>query len=323
MDLLIGYLRQKLKSICIFIVFFAIFIISFMLYHLPLCAVLYPIVLCIIIGIVYVIIDFLQLKRMHDTLTRINSISDLADENFPIINSICDKDYQDIIHIIKAEHDKYCIDMNNKYEDMINYYTVWAHQIKTPISSMRLNLQNEDSALSRKILADLFRVEQYVEMVLTFLRLNSNSTDYVFKEYDLDKIIKNTIKKFASEFINRKISLLYEPIDEKIVTDEKWLSFVIEQVISNALKYTPKGNITITYTNDKKLCIQDTGIGIAKEDIPRIFENGYTGYNGRINKRSSGIGLYLCKCICDKLGYKISAESIPYIGTTIIIDLMA
>ena len=204
---------------------------------------------------------------------------------------------------------------------MIDYYTVWVHQIKTPIASMRLNLQNEDSALSRKLSSDLFRIEQYVEMVLTFLRLDAESTDYVIKEYDLDAIVKQAVKKFAGEFIGRKLRLIYEPLNTRVVTDEKWLSFVIEQVLSNALKYTHAGSITITLEAGKKLCIRDTGMGIAAENLPRIFENGYTGYNGRTHKKASGIGLYLCKRICTNLGHAIRAESVVEQGTVIIIDL--
>lgn len=204
---------------------------------------------------------------------------------------------------------------------MVDYYTIWAHQIKTPIASMRLTLQNEDTALSRQLTNELFRIEQYVEMVLAFLRLNSKSTDYVLKEYDLDGIIKQSVKKFAGEFISRKLSLNYESLHTVVLTDEKWLSFVIEQVLSNALKYTPSGSISITMEDGKRLCIRDTGIGIAAEDLPRIFEHGYTGYNGRMDKKASGIGLYLCKRICERLGHEIRAESEVDRGTCIILDL--
>ena len=204
---------------------------------------------------------------------------------------------------------------------MTDYYTVWAHQIKTPIASMRLTLQNEDSALSRKLTSDLFRIEQYVEMVLTFLRLDAESTDYVFKEYDLDSIVKSAVRKFSSEFIDRKLRLIYEPLNAFVITDEKWLSFVIEQILSNALKYTPSGSITISLVGEKTLRIQDTGIGIDPSDLPRIFENGYTGFNGRTDRKASGIGLYLCRRVCNNLGHTITASSIADVGTAIDIDL--
>ncbi|MFR2965264.1 MAG: sensor histidine kinase [Anaerovoracaceae bacterium] len=157
------------------------------------------------------------------------------------------------------------------------------------------SLQKEDTEFSRKMSPELFRIEQYVEMVLTFLRLDSDTTDYVIKEYSLDDIVSQAVRKFSGDFINRKLTLEYKPLKAKVITDEKWLSFVIEQVLSNALKYTVNGKISISMEEPKTLCISDTGIGIAAEDLPRIFEKGYSGYNGRVNKRASGIGLYLCK----------------------------
>lgn len=204
---------------------------------------------------------------------------------------------------------------------MVEYYTVWAHQIKTPIASMRLQLQSEDSDLSRRLAGDLNRIEAYVEMVLTFLRLDSTSTDYVIREIDLDSVIKPAIRKFAGDFISKKLSMDFKPTESKVLSDEKWLSFVIEQVLSNAVKYTKKGGIRIYMDTPGILCIEDTGIGISAEDLPRIFENGYTGFNGREDKRASGIGLYLCKRICDNLGHKIYAESEVGTGTKMILDL--
>ncbi len=321
MKLFSQYLKQRWRVYVAAVMFCAIFALSFLLYHLPIVAVIYPALLCGAVGLLMMVFDFLRMKRKHEELEHIKSITDTIAGIFPKIDGIEDADYQEIIRLIGEEHNRYRINTNQKYSDMIDYYTVWAHQIKTPIASMRLHLQNEDSALARKLSADLHRIEQYVEMVLTFLRLNSESTDYVIKEYDLDKIIRQAVRKFSSEFIGRKLSLVYEPLDTMVLTDEKWLSFVIEQVLSNALKYTPSGSITIALEPEKKLCIRDTGIGIAPEDLPRIFENGYTGYNGRADKKASGIGLYLCKRICSNLGHTINAESIVDVGTIITIDL--
>lgn len=321
MELFIKYLKQRWRIIATCAVFGVILLVSFALYHLPIEAVVYPTLLCMLLGIAVMIIDFLRVKRKHELLKRIESVTEAFTSVFPTEGNIDDEDYQCIIGRICEEYNQYRADNIQRYSDMMDYYTVWVHQIKTPIASMRLTLQNEDSALSRKLYTDLFRIEQYVEMVLTFLRLDSESTDYVIKEYDLDTIIKQTVKKFAGEFIGRKIKLVYESVNTKVITDEKWLSFVIEQVISNALKYTQSGSITIAFLDDMKLCISDTGIGIAAEDLPRIFEKGYTGYNGRTDKKASGIGLYLCKRICTNLGHSIKAESVVDVGTDIIIDL--
>ena len=186
---------------------------------------------------------------------------------------------------------------------------------------MKLAFQGEDSALSRRLSVDLFRIEQYVDMVLVYLRLDSEYTDYVFKECNMDEVIKNSVKKFASEFIGRKLPLEYEPEDVTVVNDSKWLEFVIGQIISNSLKYTETGGIKIYFKEPKMLVIEDTGIGIAEEDLPRIFEKGYTGYNGRTDGSASGIGLYLCRRICGNLHIGIQAESEVGKGTKIILDL--
>ena len=320
MKLLLKYLKQRRRVIVAAAIFFIIFTVSFALYELPVKAVLYPAALCLLIGAVFAAAGCIGAARRRDTLKRIKTLTDISDEDLLPAENIDNEDYIDIIRLLSREFSEYKTETAKKYADMTDYYTVWVHQIKTPIAAMKLSLQNEDSPLSRKLSADLFRIEQYVEMVLTFLRLDSGSTDYVIKEYALDPIIKQSVKKFAGEFISRRISLIYEPTDHKAVTDEKWLSFVIEQVISNALKYTPSGSISIKCERGR-LIIKDTGIGISAEDLPRIFENGYTGYNGRTDKKASGIGLYLCKRICANLGHDISARSEVDVGTAITIDL--
>lgn len=164
-------------------------------------------------------------------------------------------------------------------------------------------------------------VEQYVEMVLGYLRLESPSSDYVIRNYLLDDIVRQAVRKYASQFIRRKLRLEYTPLNVSVITDEKWLLFVIEQVLSNALKYTRSGSVSITLEAPKTLCIRDTGIGIAPEDLPRVFEKGFTGCNGRTDKRATGIGLYLCRRILEKLGHTIAITSTVGEGTTVRIGL--
>ena len=255
MDLFLKYLKQKLWLFVVGGTFSLIFTVSFFLYHLPVEAVIYPTLLCAFIGLFVLIFDFLRVKGRHKELAQIKFISDAITATFPADNNIQNEDYREVIRLLCEEHNQYKSETNYKYTDMIDYYTVWAHQIKTPIAAMRLTLQNEDTPLTRKLTNDLYRIEQYVEMVLTFLRLNSDSTDYVFKEYDLDNIVKSAVKKFSSEFIGRKLRLIYDPLNTSVITDEKWLSFVIEQVLSNALKYTPSGSITISLVGEKTLRI--------------------------------------------------------------------
>ncbi len=321
MKFLISYLNYRKKVILVFLIFAVIFSVSFALYHLPLGAVLYPLALCLLVALIFVIRDFNNIRKTHKDLEKIKKLTVYGMEFLPEAKNEIEKDYGDVANILFEENKQIRLKMEERYNEMIDYYTMWAHQIKTPIAAMRLNLQNEDSDFSRRLTEDLQRIEQYVEMVLCYLRLDSNSSDYVIREYDIDGIVRQGIKKFASQFIRKKIKLDYRPSDLKVVTDEKWLLFVIEQVLSNSLKYTKQGSISVFVNDNQELCIKDTGIGIAPEDLPRIFENGYTGYNGRNDKKASGIGLYLCKRICKNLGHEITASSVLGEGTTIKINL--
>lgn len=321
MKFLISYLNYRKKVILVFLIFAVIFSVSFALYHLPLGAVLYPLALCLLAALIFVIRDFNSIRKTHKDLEKIKKLTVYGMEFLPEAKNEIEKDYGDVANILFEENKQIRLKMEERYNEMIDYYTMWAHQIKTPIAAMRLNLQNEDSDFSRRLTEDLQRIEQYVEMVLCYLRLDSNSSDYVIREYDIDSIVRQGIKKFASQFIRKKIKLDYRPSDLKVVTDEKWLLFVIEQVLSNSLKYTKQGSISVFVNDNQELCIKDTGIGIAPEDLPRIFENGYTGYNGRNDKKASGIGLYLCKRICKNLGHEITASSVLGKGTTIKINL--
>lgn len=315
------YLKQRRRGLLAGLLFCVIFTISFVLYRLPVKAVAYPVILCLCLGFFFMVLDVRRVKKKHRQLNQIQNLTDLLTQSLPVADGLEDEDYQAILAMFQQEHTDVMNQKQQTYMEMVDYYTIWAHQIKTPIASMRLTLQNEDTTLSRQLTNDLFRIEHYVEMVMTFLRLNSQSTDYVLREYDLDEMLRQCVKKFAGEFISRKLKLVYEPLHTKVLTDEKWLSFVIEQVLSNALKYTPSGSVSITMEPENTLCIRDTGIGIAAEDLPRIFEQGYTGYNGRMDKKASGIGLYLCKRICGKLGHGITAQSKVDEGTCIMIDL--
>ena len=209
----------------------------------------------------------------------------------------------------------------DRFTTQTDYFSAWAHQIKTPIAAMGLKLQNEDSPLARGLRGDLNRIAQYVEMAMTYLRLDAETGDYVLKTQALDPIIRGAVRRFAGEFIDRKLRLRLQETGQMVLTDEKWLSFVLEQLLSNALKYTPGGEISIFWQEPDTLVIRDTGIGIAPEDLPRIFEKGFTGYNGRSDKKASGIGLYLCKRVCDRLGHGISIASALGEGTTVFLKL--
>ena len=249
-----------------------------------------------------------------------NSIPSLLPQLPPAANRI-EEDYQSLLRQLDESRSQAISQKDHALTELSEYYSLWAHQIKTPIAAMRLTLQNTDSFFSRKLSVELARVEQYVDMVLCYLRLDTDTRDYVIAVYDLDDILRQALRKFAGQFIGKKIHLDYQPLNAQVMTDEKWLLFVIEQILSNALKYTQQGCVSIYLESPKILCIRDTGMGIAAEDLPRIFEKGYTGYNGRTDKKASGLGLYLCARICRNLGHGISAESEPDKGTVIKLNL--
>ena len=321
MKLLLRYLKDQMPLITVGILCNIIIISVLLLFEIPLDIILYPLAICDVLVISYGLIRFFQMKTRFTSLTAIThpEVTDISrypamitcmeQEEFRIIASLTDQ-----IRTLQDSNEK-------AVRDMIDYYTVWVHQIKTPIAAMKLHLQNEDTRFSRSLQTDLFHIEQYVEMVLAYLRLSSSQTDYRFAQYDIDEILRKVIRKSADEFIERKLTLHYDPVGIKAITDAKWLGFVFEQVLSNALKYTPSGSISIYASDADTICIKDTGIGILEEDLPRIFENGFTGYNGRLSPQASGLGLSLCQKICHNLNHEIHASSTVGEGTIISISL--
>lgn len=254
----------------------------------------------------------------------------------PRQKSLPDELYTEIIWKQEEQRKKESSKRDLKEVEMRDYYSMWAHQIKTPIQAIKLLSNREElssTPLGFSIREELFKTEQYVEMVLYYLRLESISEDVILKEYDLYEILKQSIKKYSVLFINSHLSLRLSPFNIKILTDEKWLAFCLEQLLSNAIKYTPAGSISIYLDEGKKdaiqkkenhevhavLVIEDTGIGIRPEDLPRVFERGFTGYNGRMDKKSTGIGLYLCRQVLTRLSHQIRITSQTGQGTKIYI----
>ena len=315
---MLSYLKEKRTGLIFFFLTSAVWGIFIYLYRFPFAAFLYPFSISAALGLVFLAFSFAAFRRKAEAL---------KSTSFPIVSPLpapeteADAEYQRLIADLTRETEKSLTEAEEKRKDAEEYFTVWAHQIKTPIASMRLSLENEDGNLSRKLRSDLNRTEQYVGMVLTYLRLDRSASDYVFRETPLDPLIRSAAKRFAPDFISKKIGFVFEPTGKSVVTDEKWLSFVLEQLLSNAVKYTKEGTVTVSVTEPLTLSVADTGIGIAPEDLPRVFEKGYTGHNGRTDLSASGIGLYLCRRVCEALGVGIRAESEPGKGTTVFLDL--
>lgn len=316
-----SFLKEHRFTAILFLLFTGIFTVIFSLYELETEAVLYSALLCLLAAIVILGVRFYIYSKKHKERQKFLKNIEIDYDKLPEPLSLGEKDYQDMVRSLGQINIEHLTENKSKEQESMDYYTTWVHQIKTPISVMQMILQSEDTEEHRELSSELFRIEQYVAMVLSYLRLGSNTTDFVFREYDLDTIIKQAIHKYASQFIRRRIRLVYEPVHITVLTDEKWFLFIIEQILSNTVKYTVQGSITISVTEDKILKISDTGIGIAPEDLPRIFEKGFTGYNGRADKKSTGLGLYLCKQAAHKLSIDIMVESTPKVGTVFSLDL--
>ena len=316
-----SFLARRWAGLLLFLACAGIFALVFSLYDLELEAVLYAGGLCLLLLLAVLAADFCRSLARRRRYEEIFRNLPLLPEELPAARTVEEADLQEILKKLGLRMEAALTEWENWRQESMDYYTTWVHQIKTPISVMRMTLEGEDTEEHRELSAELFRIEQYVEMVLSYLRLDSDSSDYVFQEYDLDSIIRQAVHKYAPLFVRKKLRLSYEPVNVKVLTDEKWLLFILEQILSNSIKYTQEGCVSITLTPDKVLNISDTGIGIAPEDLPRIFEKGFTGYNGRSDKKSTGLGLYLCKKAAGRLSHKISVQSKPGAGTVVSIDL--
>ena len=316
MEILKSYLKKNIKVYILFVVFIAIFFVMFYLYNLPLEALIYTGSFCFLAALIASISDYANYKESYKKLNFLeqNILNDL--DALPKSLDIRIDYYHKIIEKLYEELEKLTQENRQKNTDMVDYYSMWVHQIKTPIAAMNFLLDNEE--VDQKILQqELFKIERYVEMVLTYIRLDSISSDYVITKINLDEVVKDSVKKYATIFINKKIKLNYVSHETMVISDKKWLSFAFEQILGNSVKYSSAGGEIKIKTCENKLVIEDNGIGIKEEDLPRIFEKGFTGFNGRYEKKSSGLGLYLCKKTLDKLGHHIEISSKVGEGTRI------
>lgn len=314
-----SYLKRHWKIIILLTVFVCIAAAVFSLYRLPVEAVVYTAVLCFAAGAMLFFLGYAGWARRHRYLKAMKKTILLSLDGLPEPSGVVERDYQELLELLWNEKNRVSANADTQRAEQIDYYTMWAHQIKTPIAAMRLLLEDENTDAAA-VGAELFRIEEYVEMVLGYLRLGSESTDYVFRPCRVDAVVRSAVRKYARFFIQKKLTLTLADTGLTVVTDEKWLLFVVEQVLSNALKYTRRGGVSIHAQGDT-LVIADTGIGVRAEDLPRVFDKGFTGMNGREDKKSTGIGLYLCRMVCDRLGHGISISSVPGSGTQVCIDL--
>ncbi|MGL4345660.1 MAG: sensor histidine kinase [Cellulosilyticaceae bacterium] len=266
--------------------------------------------------------DFYRFYSKVKGLKKVYEDLDIELEALPVAVGLEEISYQQIIYKLEDLTKQTKRRAKKQKTEMTDYYTLWAHQIKVPMTAMDLLVQSQDFASRRQEMEqELFKVQNYVDMVLQYLRIESIAADMVIQKYEIYPIVKKVVKKYGSLFISRRLSLQLEPFEMGVYTDEKWLTFVLEQLLSNSVKYTHTGSITIAVCPDQPhtLVIEDTGIGVKSEDLPRIFDKGFTGYNGRMDKKATGIGLYLCKSVCDSLVHDLRITSEEGKGTKVFV----
>lgn len=320
--MLLSYIKDRVKYLAMMVIFFVVFSVLSYLYGTPVDGAIYGVIICISVCVIVGIIGFVRYSKKEIELITLTKTITHGDIELPVPTSEQERNYQALLIALHDEFNNIVTQNNLLYSEMKDFYSLWVHQIKTPISAMSLIIQEDESERGRQLKIELFKVEQYTELVLNFLRIEDISSDLSLSYFNLLDIVKQAVKKYAPIFINKNISVELKDLDVLVLTDDKWLTFVVEQVLSNALKYTKKnGAVKICIEDKTTLVVQDNGIGISLEDLPRIFEKGFTGYNGRMHKKATGIGLYLTKKTLDKLGHTIQISSLEGSGTIVRIDL--
>ena len=275
--------------------------------------------------LIYMFLEFIKYRRYLNNL--INTVENL-DRKYLLPEVIEEPRFQEarIINDVLKQCNKSMHEKVKHYKDeqieYREYIETWVHEIKTPIASAKLILENDNSNLSERINYEMKRVEGFIEQVLYYARSSDVSKDYIIKEFSLRSVVMKSVKSNSRDFINKNIKLDIRGIEGNIFSDEKWVEFIINQIIINAVKFSiPNEGKVLIYSkvneNNIILTIEDNGVGINEKDIDRVFEKGFTGENGRKFGKSTGIGLYLCKKLCDKLGIGISLNSKENIGTKV------
>ena len=314
------YLKERIQLLSFFVIVLIIFGLVFYLYHLPFEHYVYASFLILLMLATSMIYDYIQFSKKHHIIKELEKNTEFLQENLPPKTTQNDEDYQKIITHLITRNRQLISRADEKHTNLIEYYTLWTHQIKTPLSAMDFLIQGKSRDVFDDMELQIMNIESYIDMALQYLRIDNMSSDLKLLNYSIKEIVNEAIKDYSKMFIYKGIKLELALIELDVITDEKWLLFVIKQILSNAIKYTPKGKIRI-YAKDKHLYIEDSGIGIQAEDIVSVFNKGFTGYNGRINRKSTGLGLYLVKEIVDNLGHSIEINSLVDEGTIVSLNL--
>lgn len=318
--LFFSWLRVQRLAAAVGLLGAGVSVLVFWLYGLPGEGLVYTLVLWAAGFSVLGGVDFFRFRRCHRDLEKLHKEILVTAENLPRPGCLIEEDYQSLLRLLESTLRERQAQADQAMADQLAYYTLWVHQIKTPIAAMDLLLQQGERGPAAQ--AELFKISQYVDMALQYVRLDGTTRDLHLSQVSLDQVIRQVVRKYAKLFILKKIRLDFRETGLTVLSDEKWLAFLLEQLLSNALKYTPEGGqVAIFGEPGEILVIADTGIGIAPEDLPRVFERGFTGQNGRLDKKATGIGLYLCRRVTELLGHTLSITSAPGKGTQVRVGL--
>lgn len=288
---MMNFIKSKMSEFLIVIMLTSIFISIMMLYNLPTEGITLSIAIVIFLGIIYFGYSSIIYKRECS----------VYEENERLI---------DDIQILRNEKIAY-------QSEVESYFLMWVHQMKTPITASKLLLESPDEETNSRMRHEILQIDNYTNLALSYLKLMNEKTDMVIMETTIDDLITPLIKRYSIQFIHNNTKLNYEKVHHLVLTDAKWASVMIEQILNNALKYARGRQIWIVYDEKNEvLSIKDDGIGINASDLPKIFDKGFSGYNGRLNEKSSGIGLYIVKTIARRINVQISVESVLNEGTT-------
>lgn len=312
-------MKREIKTACMFLLFALICLLVSWLFTGTVEVTLYGLEICAFLYVLLFLGRFAAQRRKCRMVKEVRfAKGGTVDLEAVAPESCLEEEYRKTIYVLKEEMDRIYLEKHQKERENNEYYTMWIHQIKTPIAAMRLLIRSQEQGEKRrKMEQQLFEIERYAQMALHYLHIQEAGNDFILKEYELSDIVKSAVRKYSVSFIEKKLTMDFKEFSFRVVTDEKWLEILLEQLISNSVKYTKQGSVTISFQEEEKdLVITDTGIGILAEDLPRIFEKGFTGFNGHMDRQSTGIGLYLCRQIAEKLGIVLTVESQINKGTS-------
>ncbi|WP_186759916.1 HAMP domain-containing sensor histidine kinase [Planococcus sp. CPCC 101016] len=322
--LLKSFLLSVRPQLIVFLGIVVIFGTVYVLNRLPLTLFFYSLQISAFLLLIYLLIHYFYYAKRYKL---INNLQLVNASNLEEVQQTADPADQLYIEKMKALLEQLRESENfhaERQTDQLDYFTLWLHQIKTPISAISLLTQSSQAKEAKQVSQELVRLEDYTHMALNYIKLEEPGAELDLSMVDVDELIKKVIKKYSILFIYKGIKLDYQPLDMQVLSDGKWLQNLLEQILSNSLKYTPAGTISIYQDseNPETMVIEDTGIGIRSEDLPKIFNKGYSGMNGRLHEKSTGLGLFLSKKICQRLGHQLAIDSQPGEGTRVAINLV-